>query len=380
MVYKNPFVILSVILLDLALLGGMCMALARLSPGGSLTRGTITASETGVATIPSQMQTMPPTRTFTPRAMATLSSTPVVALTGTALIAPTLAPSQILTGTTTLIPTFTPYPSATMGPLGVDSWCVPWNTEAIQTRVDRVIDGVTIEVHIDGELYQVRYIGIATPEIEWEPNAGAKATEKNRELVEGEIVLLVRDRSEADVEGRLLRYVIAGAVFVNRALVESGYAIAQSALPDVSCEAAFEEAEALARSSNRGLWSPTPTPTRTAYPPTPTLGTTGEIKITFVYFQGTPWEEWDEFVEIRSTSAWPIQMQGWWLKDNQNHTFFFPSLILYPGDFCRIYTNNYQVGLCNFSYWSLSPIWDNDGDCAYLYDGQGKLVDQFCYE
>lgn len=55
-------------------------------------------------------------------------------------------------------------------------------------EVSRIIDGDTIEVNINGDSYRVRYIGIDTPEI-GEPFAD-EATDKNRELVEGQIVWL----------------------------------------------------------------------------------------------------------------------------------------------------------------------------------------------
>lgn len=135
--------------------------------------------------------------------------------------------------------------------------------------VTRIIDGDTIELE-NGQ--KVRYIGIDTPEsgdcYAWE------ATQRNRELVLGQWVRLVKDVSETDFYGRLLRYVYVGSgaaeVFVNAELVRQGYALAYTYPPDVAFAALFVQLQQEARENERGLWSacvtmtPTPTETRTA--------------------------------------------------------------------------------------------------------------------
>jgi micrococcal nuclease len=88
----------------------------------------------------------------------------------------------------------------------------------------RVIDGDTIDVEINGERQRVRYIGMNTPERD-EP-CYDEATDANIDLIAGKTVLLVKDTSETDRYGRLLRYVYAGDVFFNQALVAEGYAVA----------------------------------------------------------------------------------------------------------------------------------------------------------
>jgi endonuclease YncB( thermonuclease family) len=93
--------------------------------------------------------------------------------------------------------------------------------------VTRVIDGDTIDVNINGVVQRVRYIGIDTPEYtSTKEYYGAEATAKNRSLVEGRTVTLVKDVSETDRYDRLLRYVLVGNVFVNYELVRLGFATA----------------------------------------------------------------------------------------------------------------------------------------------------------
>lgn len=102
--------------------------------------------------------------------------------------------------------------------------------------VTRVIDGDSIEVLLDGEQEQVRYIGVNTPEYySDERDAAVAATALNRQLVEGQYVLLVRDVSDRDKFERLLRYVFTARDFVNYRLVQEGAAEARKYPPDTAC-------------------------------------------------------------------------------------------------------------------------------------------------
>lgn len=126
--------------------------------------------------------------------------------------------------------------------------------------VTRIVDGDTIRVEIDGVEYRVRYIGIDTPETV-DPQRpvgcfGKEASERNRQLVEGQVVGLEKDVSETDSFDRLLRYVWAGDTMVNAALVEGGYALASTYPPDVRYAEQFAALQAQAREARRGLWGP----------------------------------------------------------------------------------------------------------------------------
>jgi micrococcal nuclease len=89
-------------------------------------------------------------------------------------------------------------------------------------RVTDVIDGDTIDVMLDGEVLRVRYVGVNTPERD--ETCYSEAVEANRALVENQTVRLVKDVSETDRYGRLLRYVYVGDTFVNQQLVAEGFA------------------------------------------------------------------------------------------------------------------------------------------------------------
>jgi len=136
----------------------------------------------------------------------------------------------------------------------------------------RVIDGDTVELE-NGE--RVRYLGIDAPEtIHPEKPVqcyGPEASERNKELVQGKAVGLLRDGTDRDAYGRLLRYVFVDGAFVNGDLVWGGYAYARSYGDDPSLYQTLVQLERAAREERRGLWlacQPSPTVTST---PTPTL-------------------------------------------------------------------------------------------------------------
>ncbi len=141
-------------------------------------------------------------------------------------------------------------------------------------KVIRVIDGDTIEIEssVPSTVAQgrekVRYIGMNAPETV-DPRKpvqcfGEEASRKNKELVEGKFVRLMKDVSERDKYGRLLRYVflpgtgIGGDIFINLELVREGYAFSDTFPPDVKYQSEFVKAQAEARAAGRGLWSACP--------------------------------------------------------------------------------------------------------------------------
>lgn len=122
-------------------------------------------------------------------------------------------------------------------------------------KVSRVIDGDTFE--IEGGI-KVRLIGVNTPEIK-NKNKGidcfaTEAKKKMEQKLSNQKVVLVKDISETDKYGRLLRYVYLNGEMINDSLVREGYAKVSTFPPDVSFAETFLKSEATARESNLGLW------------------------------------------------------------------------------------------------------------------------------
>jgi micrococcal nuclease len=116
--------------------------------------------------------------------------------------------------------------------------------------VTRVVDGDTIEVRIGNTIYDVRYVGVNTPESD-EP-CFEEAQAANSTLVSGQTVRLVRDVSNTDRFDRLLRYVYVGDVFVNAELVRGGWAEAVLYDPDDREYDFFRDLELAAAQANIG--------------------------------------------------------------------------------------------------------------------------------
>ena len=120
--------------------------------------------------------------------------------------------------------------------------CVPLTSKKETGVVVKVVDGDSIKVELNGEIVDVRYIGINAPEYVEGTNLEAEtATNANRQIVEGKEIHLYRDVSDTDKFGRLLRYVFQDGIFVNLELVESGYALPEAYPPDLSCQRILSE-------------------------------------------------------------------------------------------------------------------------------------------
>lgn len=132
-----------------------------------------------------------------------------------------------------------------------------------------VIDGDTIEVTTpEGEAERVRLLGINTPEIGRDGEAGQcggeAATEQLEELLpEGTAVQLVSDRraDNEDRYGRLLRYVeTKDGTDAGATLIAEGYAYAWEPTSEPSPERMgdYETATAAARDASAGAWADCP--------------------------------------------------------------------------------------------------------------------------
>ncbi len=157
--------------------------------------------------------------------------------------------------TATAAPTLTPAPNRPMPTVTTAATPAPAIT-GDEALVVKITDGDTIDVLLGGETLTVRYVGIDTPE-RGQPGYQA-ATEANRQLVGGQTVILVKDKSDTDRYGRLLRYVYLGdGTMANAALVAEGWAQPVEYSPDTAYAADFRRAAMDAALNRHGFWSGT---------------------------------------------------------------------------------------------------------------------------
>ncbi len=127
--------------------------------------------------------------------------------------------------------------------------------------VERVVDGDTIIVRINGRRERVRLIGIDTPE-SVDPNRpvqcyGHEASARTESLLPpGTEVSLVRDVEARDKYDRLLAYVIRtdDQLFVNLDLIENGFAGPLTYPPNDHYATLFESSADAASAAGVGLW------------------------------------------------------------------------------------------------------------------------------
>ena len=235
-----------------------------------------------------------------------------------------------------------------------------------------VVDGDTLDVELDGgEIERVRIIGVNAPE------AGecyaTEATEELRGLVEGEAVGLVKDRSDRDPYGRLLRYVELDGDDVGAALVREGFSVVRVSAPDDAREATLNRLEREARLDERGLWQPD------ACGPSPGGSRSMEIVELRLDADGDDAQNLnDEWVVVENNGESPVDLSGWRLKDeSSSHRYDFPDGFTLGGhDQVRI-RSGCGADSGDDLYWctSGSAIWNNEGDTAFLLDPAGNIVD-----
>ncbi|GEM_PF-6965353 len=128
-----------------------------------------------------------------------------------------------------------------------------------EARVTRVIDGANIEVDIAGETFQVVYAGLEVPQpvgVDYlkADVFYAKGTVANADLVAGKTVILERDVTNVDAQGRLVRWVWQGGTLVNQTLAFEGMAWVNVTPPDNKHEDQLVNALTRSRVNGNGMW------------------------------------------------------------------------------------------------------------------------------
>ena len=146
----------------------------------------------------------------------------------------------------------------------------PENTDGVENSeiaffgpyaVERVVDGDTIVVAIEGESVKVRMIGVDTPEsvhADESKNSeeGKIASEWTKTLLTDAKVYLEFDVDREDDYGRVLAYVYLEdkMTMVNRLLIEEGMARTMTIQPNSKYADAFYVSQIAARIARTGFW------------------------------------------------------------------------------------------------------------------------------
>lgn len=258
---------------------------------------------------------------------------------------------------------------ADTAPVGVD-WVVA-----------EVVDGDTVVVvGLDGE-QRVRLVGINTPETYLDELGGPEcfgpeAGEALRGLAEGIGVALVRDVSDTDRYGRLLRYVeTEDGVDLGAEMVRLGFARSVRYEPDVARSDRYDDLQDAAESAGRGMWAPD------------ACGSTvmGEVRVGIDVQVDAPGDDNTnlngEWVRFTNDGVGPLDLTGWIVADeSSSHRYRFDELVLGVGASVTLYTGCGVDGSTE-RFWCNqdSAVWNNSGDTVFLQDPDGRLVARFGY-
>ena len=237
-------------------------------------------------------------------------------------------------------------------------------------RVDviDVSDGDSFVVErANGNEERVRLLGINAPE------RGECLADDARQALTGVLdaddVQLVRDVSDRDEFGRLLRYAFADGEFVNLVLVERGLALAGTFEPDTAYQLELDAAEDSAQAAQIGQWDPN------------ACGPAASTAVRIVRTEGDPPGPDDadlngEFIVIGNTGTEPVDLTGWVLRDSSSQNrFMFPfGFSIGPDAEVTVRTGSGPDSDDTLFWGQPGPVWDNDGDTAFLVDPSGNVV------
>lgn len=134
------------------------------------------------------------------------------------------------------------------------------SNQTAEYTVERVVDGDTIVVNIDGESTKVRFIGIDTPE-SVNPDAdknceyGKVVSNYTKKLLNNKKVSLEYDVKSTDIYGRTLAYVYLDNKMVNKKLVAKGFAVAKEYEPNTKYSDMFTQTQVKAEKAKVGMWA-----------------------------------------------------------------------------------------------------------------------------
>ena len=241
-------------------------------------------------------------------------------------------------------------------------------------RSTEVVDGDTLYVSGPAGQLEVRIIGVNTPESG--ECFSEEATDALTELVVGNDLVLVADRSDVDQFGRALRYVeTADGVDVGAELVANGFAIARRYPPDDARADRYAELQRDAQMAGRGLWA------------SDACGASDldGVEIAIDVNADAPGDDGEnlngEWVRFTNAGSEAIDLDGWEVADESaSHRYTFGSLRLEPGAEVTLFSG---CGPDDQSarYWCVSgsAVWNNSGDTVFLRDRNGNVVASLSY-
>lgn len=228
----------------------------------------------------------------------------------------------------------------------------------------RLYDGDSMLVEVGGEEVEVRMIGINAPE--GDECHGTAAREALASLLGDGPVTLVAGPEDRDGFGRLLRYLYAGGVLVNREMVGEGHAtVLQGEHP---LDTDFVALADRAWDTGSGMWAPD------------ACGPAAGVRLLVSDLEPDPRGPDDEvlneeWVEVENGGDESVDLEGWIVRDESSQNRFrFPAVTLDPGATVRVRTGCGIDGPTEVHWCSDRSVWSNGGDTVIVQDPSGNVV------
>lgn len=245
----------------------------------------------------------------------------------------------------------------------------PGNVEtSVELQVVEVIDGDSLIATDGAGDIEIRLGGINAPERD--ECLGPQARDALIGLVGRSLQAAL---GGADQYGRTLaQLTTSDGEWINAALVAEGLAVTLSGPGDAATDSerdALFDAQRSAMVERRGLWGALACG---ATEPPPAVA----IALSSPDPPGPDQDTLDqEFVTITNTSTDPLDLSGWTLRDEStaNRFVFPPGSVVAAGESVRVVSGcNPDAGA--IAWCAPQPVWNNDGDSAFLLDGFGRIV------
>jgi len=232
--------------------------------------------------------------------------------------------------------------------------------------VQRVIDGDSLELVVDGGEIDVRLLGINAPELrtlsDQRSCPGDAARGHLESLLEGAGSLVFR-AGEEDRFGRRLGVIDADGHPVTESMVTDGWALALWSADDERLTASM----LAAAEADRGWWG------AECGPPASATLAIGDHQA------NAPGDDREnlaeEWVEVVNTGPEPVDLDGWTIRDETtSNQFRISGLTLHPGRSVRFRSGSGPTTADDYYLGEQFPVWSNGGDTALLVDPAGIVA------
>ena len=83
-----------------------------------------------------------------------------------------------------------------------------------------------------------------------------------------------------------------------------------------------------------------------------------------------------EYLEIENLKDQAIELEDWRVEDDAGNSYTFDSGEIESGESIRLYTENSEA---KHNWDNGIPVWNQNGDTAYLYNEDDELVEEYSY-